>query len=159
MSNNITATARTEFNELLQLILQTRQKVFVQANTALIELYWLIGKTISHKVQSDAWGKGVVAELAAYIAQNAPEVKGFGDKNLWRMKQFYETYAEDEKLAAVRRELSWNDHRTFSPLKRLETRVFDQNLKTLTTGESIATKRNKSKKPSALLRESQQGES
>jgi DUF1016 N-terminal domain len=57
MSSETTPPTRAEFNELLQLILQTRQTVFTQTNTALIDLYWLIGKTISHKVQTESWGK------------------------------------------------------------------------------------------------------
>lgn len=113
------------FSEVLQHIQQARQKVFAQINTSLIDLYWLIGKTISHKVQSEAWGKGVVTELAQYIAQNAPDAKGFSDKNLWRMKQFYETYQADEKLASLVRELPWT-HNTiiFSRCKSAEERSF-----------------------------------
>ena len=68
---NKPATANPVFSEVLQHIQQARHKIFSQANTALIDLYWLIGKTISHKVQSEAWGKGVVTELARYIAENA----------------------------------------------------------------------------------------
>jgi predicted nuclease of restriction endonuclease-like (RecB) superfamily len=119
--------ARAEFSELLQLILATRQNVFTHANTALIDLYWSIGKIISHKVHSGGWGKGVVAELAAYIAQNAPEVKGFSDKNLWRMKQFFETYEEDEKLASLMR-VSWTHHLLIMPLKSRKARAFYLNL-------------------------------
>jgi hypothetical protein len=37
------------FRELLGHIQQTRQKVFAQANTALMELYWHIGQTIAKK--------------------------------------------------------------------------------------------------------------
>jgi hypothetical protein len=51
------------------------------------------------------WGKGVVAELARYIAQADPSLKGFSDKNLWRMKQFYEAYPGDDKLSPVARVL------------------------------------------------------
>ncbi len=113
------------FSEVLQHIQQARHKIFSQANTALIDLYWQIGLTISHKVQSQAWGKGVVTELAQYIAQNAPDVKGFSDKNLWRMKQFYETYQADEKLATLCRELPWT-HNTiiFSRCKSVEERTY-----------------------------------
>jgi predicted nuclease of restriction endonuclease-like (RecB) superfamily len=113
------------FSEVLQHIQQARHKIFSQANTALIELYWQIGLTISHKVQSEAWGKGVVTELAQYIAHNAPDVKGFSDKNLWRMKQFYETYQANEKLASLARELPWT-HNTiiFSRCKSAEERTY-----------------------------------
>ena len=127
MSNKPAHTADTEktFGNLLRQIQQTRQKVFTQANTALMELYWHIGQTISEKVQREAWGKGVVTELACYITRHAPEVKGFSDKNLWRMKQFYETYQDEEKLSALARALPWT-HNTiiFSRCKTAEERAF-----------------------------------
>ena len=98
---------QSEFFDVLKQIQETRQKVFTHINTALIELYWQIGQIISQKVSSESWGKSVVSELANYITQNAPEIKGFSDKNLWRMKQFYETYQSDPKLSPLVRELPW----------------------------------------------------
>jgi predicted nuclease of restriction endonuclease-like (RecB) superfamily len=114
-----------EFGEVLQQIQRSRQQVFAHINTALIDLYWQIGKTISHKVQAEAWGKGVVSELARYIAQNDSE----SDKNLWRMKQFYEAYRSDEKLAVLSRKLPWT-HNTviFSRCKTAEEREYYLNL-------------------------------
>lgn len=118
-------TIQQDFSEVLQHIQQARQNVFAQVNTALIDLYWQIGKIISEKVQSEAWGQGVVRELAQYIAQNAPDIKGFSDKNLWRMKQFFETYRNDEKLSSLVRELPWT-HNTiiFSRCKTAEERSY-----------------------------------
>ena len=114
-----------DFGEVLHHIQQTRQKVFAQANTALMALYWKIGCIISQKVAQASWGKGVVIQLAHYIAQTDPSIKGFSDKNLWRMKQFYETYHEDEKLSSLARELPWT-HNTaiFSRCKTPEERRF-----------------------------------
>jgi len=113
------------FDELLLQIKQVRQAVFTQVNTALIDLYWFVGKAISQKVQSEAWGKGVVSELAKYITENAPEIKGFSDKNLWRMKQFYETYQGNEKLSTLLRELSWSHNLAIlSRTKTQEERAF-----------------------------------
>ena len=121
-----------EFEEVLQRIRQTRQKVFAQANTALIDLYWQIGETISDKVDRSGWGKGVVSELARYIARTAPEIKGFSDKNLWRMKQFYETYRDSPKLAPLVRVLPWT-HNTiiFSRCKKPEEREYYLRLATI----------------------------
>ena len=35
------------------------------------------------------------------------DVKGFSDKNLWRMKQFYETYCDAEaKISPLVREIA-----------------------------------------------------
>jgi predicted nuclease of restriction endonuclease-like (RecB) superfamily len=114
-----------DFAEVLVYIQQTRQRVFAQANTTLIDLYWHIGQTLSHKTAQAGWGKGVVAELARYIAQVDPSLKGFSDKNLWRMKQFFETYSDDEKLAPLARELPWTHNVIiFSRCKTPQERVF-----------------------------------
>ena len=119
MNNEASSQYQPLFDELLRQIMLTRQTVFAQVNTALIDLYWLVGKAISQKVQSEAWGKGVVTELARHITLHAPEIKGFSDKNLWRMKQFYETYEGDEKLSPAVRELSWTHNLTI--LSRCKT--------------------------------------
>ena len=96
-----------QFAEIVSLIQQTRTHVIRLANTALIDLYWNIGQYISEKLAASDWGDGVVKQLADYIAKNAPEAKGFSDKNLWRMKQFYETYkGAGEKLSALLREIA-----------------------------------------------------
>jgi predicted nuclease of restriction endonuclease-like (RecB) superfamily len=114
-----------DFAAVLRHIQQTRQRVFAQANTALIDLYWRIGQMLSDRVTQAGWGKGVVAELARYIAASDPSIKGFSDKNLWRMKQFYETYSDDEKLAPLLRELPWSHNLAiFSRCKTYEEREF-----------------------------------
>ena len=114
-----------DFAEVLGYIQQTRQRVFAQANTALIDLYWRIGQTLSQKVAQAGWGKGVVTELARYIAQTDPTIHGFSDKNLWRMKQFYEAYQGDEPLSALARVLPWTHNTTiFSRCKSPEERRF-----------------------------------
>jgi len=114
-----------EFLEVVQRIKTTQQKSFTQANILLIELYWDIGKLISEKVASQSWGKSVVSQLAQYIEKTDPEIKGFSDKNLWRMKQFYETYRDNGKLAPLVRELPWT-HNTiiFSRCKTEEEREY-----------------------------------
>lgn len=114
-----------DFAEVLRHIQQTRQRAFAQANTALIDLYWRIGQTLSHKVAQAGWGKGVVAELAQFIAQADPSIKGFSDKNLWRMKQFYESYCDNENLSTLLRELPWSHNLAiFSRCKTVEERQF-----------------------------------
>jgi DUF1016 N-terminal domain len=64
-----------DFSEVLKQIQRSHQKVFAQVNTALIDLYWHIGKTICHKVQAEAWGKGVVSELGRTTRRSSPVVK------------------------------------------------------------------------------------
>ena len=99
-----------EFQEILGIIQSGRTRAFEAVNVALIETYWAIGEQLSRKVSEADWGKGVVADLASWLAAEAPDLKGFSSSNLWRMKQFYETYAPRPRLAALLRELSWSKH-------------------------------------------------
>ena len=66
-----------------------------------------------------------MVELAKHIQQNEPEIKGFSDKNIWRMKQFYETYKDFPKLSTLLREISWSHNLAiFSRCKTVEEREF-----------------------------------
>lgn len=52
-------------------------------------------------------------------------MKGFSDKNIWRMKQFYETYKHSPKLSTLLREISWSHNLSiFSRCKSIEERAF-----------------------------------
>jgi len=73
----------------------------------LIDLYWRVGEYISRKLASAAWGEGVVDQLARFIAQRHPDLKGFTRPNLFRMRQFYEAYRDDEKVSPLVRQLPW----------------------------------------------------
>jgi hypothetical protein len=93
------------FTDIIQLIKQSRTNAIRAVNAELINLYWNIGEYISKKIELSEWGDSVVSELAKYIQQNEPEIKGFSDKNIWRMKQFYETYKDFTKLSPLLREI------------------------------------------------------
>lgn len=106
-----------------------RQSVYAHANLTLMHLYWDIGRILSEKVSSTGWGKSVVSELASFISTKMPDAKGFSDKNLWRMKQFYEMYEGDEKLSPLVREISWTNNITImSRCKTNEERLYYLNL-------------------------------
>lgn len=113
------------FVEIIQLIKESQSKAIKAVNTELMNLYWRIGKYISSRIETSEWGQSVVKELACFIKQHEPELKGFSDKNLWRMKQFYETYRSNERLSALTRELSWtNNVLIFSRTKTAEEKEF-----------------------------------
>jgi len=97
-----------EFTEIQKLIRKAKTRAFKAVNTELIGLYWEIGKYISGKITKAEWGKGVVKNLSDYLKESEPELKGFSSQNLWRMKQFYEAYYENEKLSTVLREIPWS---------------------------------------------------
>ncbi len=106
-----------KFAEILRQIQQARQQAYQQVNTLLVELYWNIGQYITAQVKQAGWGKGVIQELARFIKTKDPELKGFSDKNLWRMKEFYAVDQQNKKLATLWRELSWSHKRRIMSLK------------------------------------------
>lgn len=99
-----------QFNEIRNIINQTRANAFSAVNKELINLYWNVGKYISEQSNGTKWGKSAVSSLAEYLNKMEPDLKGFSPQNLWRMKQFYEIYAEDKKLSPLVREISWTNN-------------------------------------------------
>ena len=116
---------QAQFSHVTTLIQQARQRAFQAVNSELVTLYWTIGEYLHQQVSSKVWGKSVVIQLADFIQQKEPNVKGFSAQNLWRMKQFYDTYKDFPKLSPVVREISWT-HNTiiFSSTKTAEEREF-----------------------------------
>jgi predicted nuclease of restriction endonuclease-like (RecB) superfamily len=113
------------FSDIIQLIKQSRTNAIKAVNAELINLYWNIGEYISKKIEQSEWGDSVVTELANFIQKQEPEIKGFSDKNIWRMKQFYETYKDVPKLSTLLREISWSHNLAiFSRCKTVEEREF-----------------------------------
>jgi len=110
MSNELTPHNKANYNEMLAIIERAREGVFRAINHELITMYWEIGKYISDKVKNEKWGKSIVADFAKFIQQERPDIKGFSTSNIWRMRQFYETYCENENLATLSREVSWSNN-------------------------------------------------
>ncbi|WP_276875357.1 PDDEXK nuclease domain-containing protein [Chryseobacterium joostei] len=113
------------FTDIIELINRSRNNAIRKVNEELIDLYWNIGEYISKKVELSEWGQSVVKELSQYIQAHDPQIKGFSDKNLWRMKQFYESYKQFPKISTLLREISWSHNLSiFSRCKTIEEREF-----------------------------------
>lgn len=115
----------TAFDDVLHLIDSAKQRAYLAVNTTLIELYWQVGELISKKIASAEWGDGVVSQLADFIAQTQPNLRGFTQRNLFRMRQFYDTYQGDIKVSALLTQLAWTHHLIIlGQCKRPEEREF-----------------------------------
>ena len=115
----------TSFREVVGLIEQAREHALRTVNTALIDLYWQVGEYISRKLESAVWGEGVVDRLAQFITREHSDIKGFTRRSLFRMRQFYETYRGDKKVAPLVRHLSWTHNlMILGRCKRPEEREF-----------------------------------
>lgn len=114
-----------QFAEIAQMIRASRRQALAAVNTVLIDLYWNVGGYIYNRLESAEWGQSVVDELAGYLSSKEPGLKGFSNKNLWRMKQFYEAYKDFPNLSTLLREISWSHNLAiFSRCKSIEEREF-----------------------------------
>ena len=121
----MSAMPDTGFAEIVDLIVATRQRAVQTVNATLIDLYWQVGAIISRKIAAAEWGDGVVAQLAEHIARTQPGLRGFTRRNLFRMRQFYEAYRDDEIVSALLTQLPWTHHLIIlSQSKRDEERDF-----------------------------------
>ena len=103
------------FSEIKEIILQSRQRVFRIANSALLETYWQIGKLIVEDDQQGKeradYGKSVLKNLANQLTLEFG--KGFDERNLNNMRAFYKAFPI---WNALRTELSWTHYRLLSRL-------------------------------------------
>lgn len=74
-------------------------------NRELVMLYWDIGRGIVERQKVLGWGDAVVERFAADLRAEFPDMQGFSQANVWRMRQFFETYSTSEFLAQLAREL------------------------------------------------------
>ncbi|MDR1920814.1 MAG: DUF1016 N-terminal domain-containing protein [Candidatus Adiutrix sp.] len=95
------------FEKIIEIIESACERAFRAVNRELISTYWEIGHYMSENVSSNNWGQSVVLEFSRFIQLRFVGLKGFSPQNIWRMKQFYATYAGNEKLSPLVREISW----------------------------------------------------
>ena len=65
---------------------------------------------MSEECAKTAWGDSFIDETAKYLKENAPDLKGFARRGLYRMRQFYETYKENEFVSPLVTQISWTNH-------------------------------------------------
>lgn len=99
-----------DFDNIIAIIEKAKVRAIRAVNREMIDMYWQIGHYLSEKTATDGWGKNTVQNFADYLKRIYPSASGFSAQNLWRMKQFYETYRDNEKLSPLVREISWSNN-------------------------------------------------
>ncbi len=117
MSNN--------FDAVISIIENAKNRALKAVNSELIHMYWDVGEYLSNLCAESSFGDKVIDEVAKYISDVAPTIKGFNRRGLYRMKQFYETYKDDEFVSALLTQISWTNHlMIMSKSKSREERAF-----------------------------------
>ena len=113
------------FENVLGMIYSAKQKAEYQVNSTIIDLYWSIGEYVSKQIDVNGWGKSTVKALSEYILSKEPGIRGYSSQNIWRMKQFYETYKDKPELSKLLRENTWsNNLHIISKTKSYEEKEF-----------------------------------
>lgn len=113
------------FDEIVKMVETRRNNAFRKVNEELVSLYWDFGKYISEKSKDDNWGEKIIDKLVAFMKNNYPTLKGFNRSGIYRMRQFYETYKDNEIVAPLARQISWS-HNTMilGSTKSIEEKEF-----------------------------------
>ena len=99
-----------EFQELVRMIESARERAWNAVNAELVGLYWEIGKWLCVRCADAKWGDKVINATAEYLSANFPNAKGFSRPGLYRMRQFYELYKDDEIVSPLVRQITWTNH-------------------------------------------------
>lgn len=99
------------FRDIDELIKNARADFSKVVNDRITTLYWNIGKRINQDILMDSnaeYGKNIIEDLSKNLTMQYGS--GWSSQQLWQCIHFAKTFTE-EKLYAVRRELTWTNIR------------------------------------------------
>lgn len=109
MENNLISDDYKDFVvDIKNKIRNSQYEAMKQVNKTLINLYWGIGQEIYNQQQEKGWGKSIVEVLSKELKKEFPDVHGFSSRNLWRMRNLYVEYKDNEFLPPLVAEISWS---------------------------------------------------
>ena len=79
-------------SEIKQRIREGQARAILTVNQELLALYWDIGCLIDARQKQEGWGAGVIPRLAKDLHNELPEEKGFSERNIKLMVQFFREY-------------------------------------------------------------------
>ena len=118
-----------QFKKIIDIIESAKERAYRKVNEELILMYRDIGEYISRESKNAEYGDAFVERLADFFSENYPDLKGFNRRGLYRKKQFYEIYKDEEKVSPLVTQLSWTTHlKIMSACKTMEERIFYMNM-------------------------------
>lgn len=124
-NNNIIQSEDRLYQELSQLIEQSKTQVVSYANSTLTLLFWQVGKRINEHILQNKraeYGKQIVPTLSAQLEKSYG--RNFTEKNVRRMMQFADEFADFEIVVTLSRQLSWSHFITLIPLQHSDKKLF-----------------------------------
>ncbi len=93
--------------EIKEQIKKERLKAVIAANSALVLMYWNIGRSILDRQNSEGWGTKVIDRLSVDLKDEFPEMNGFSARNLKYMRKFAENWPDISIVQEVLAQISW----------------------------------------------------
>lgn len=101
MDNIIVSKDYKTFIKEIKLKIKTSQiKAAIKVNEELLRLYWDLGAMIVQKQNDSSWGDGLVAQISKDLKKEFPNMKGFSERNIKYMRQWYTFILNGQQLVA-----------------------------------------------------------
>ncbi len=84
-----------------------RLRVVLTVNTAMVLLYWDIGKAILDRQEQEGWGAKVIDRLSHDLRKAFPDMRGFSPRNLKYMRAFAAAWDDRQIVQQVAAQIPW----------------------------------------------------
>ena len=113
-------------NEVKEILKSARQKAYTAVNSAMVEAYWKIGRRIVEEEQSGReraeYGKEIIKNLSKELTEEFG--KGFGERNIRNIRQFYVIFSDYEKWKSLISKLTWTHIQKVLKVSDEKARIF-----------------------------------
>jgi predicted nuclease of restriction endonuclease-like (RecB) superfamily len=93
--------------EIKQRIQAERLRVVMAANSAMVILYWDIGRLILDRQEHEGWGAKVIDRLSTDLQEAYPDMAGLSPRNLLFMRSFAAAYPDHQLVKQLVSLLPW----------------------------------------------------
>lgn len=112
-------------DELKNRIQSERLRVTLAANSAMVLMYWDLGKVILDRQDRQGWGAKVIDRLSYDLKTAFPDMSGFSPRNLKYMRTFAEAWPEREIVQRTVAQIPWRSNLALlDKLKDPQTRMY-----------------------------------
>ena len=113
-------------NEIKKILKNARQKAYTAVNSVMVEAYWEIGRRIVEEEQSGReraeYGKEIIKNLSKELTEEFG--KGFGERNIRNIRQFYVLFSDYEKWKSLISKLTWTHIQKVLRVSDEKARIF-----------------------------------
>lgn len=96
--------------EIKHRIQAERLKTVMAANSAMVLLYWDIGRLILERQRVEGWGAKVIDRLAADLREAFPDMTGLSPRNLKYMRAFASAWPDASMVQEALAQIPWYHH-------------------------------------------------